>query len=120
MFGARVSHEVKWSSVGQRRHVGADLRDQFERGVGADAVNLRQVDAARQVKQRRPDVEPRSFFFGVWRRPRAAGNGAAGARDGRREGLEVRVDGGVALRDLALAGIEEGDVLLQHEELSGR
>ena len=38
-------------------HVGADLSDDLQRGLGADAVGLAQVDAAGQVLQQTAEVE---------------------------------------------------------------
>jgi hypothetical protein len=35
-------------------HVGADLGDQFQRGVRANAIDLGLIDAACDVMQRRP------------------------------------------------------------------
>ena len=40
-------------------HVGANLGDEFQRGVRADAVNLREIDAAGELMQGRPDLEVR-------------------------------------------------------------
>ena len=57
-LGARVSHDVKCLSVAHRRHVGADLGDQLQRGVRCDAVDLGEIDAAGQLMERRTNFKP--------------------------------------------------------------
>lgn len=53
---------------GPARHVGANLRQQAERVVRPDAVNLGQVDAGELV-QRRPDIETREEVYGTMQGP---------------------------------------------------
>ena len=56
-FGASVSHEMKCFSEGHRPHIGADLREQFQGGVGRDAIDLGEVDTTGQLVQGRPELE---------------------------------------------------------------
>ena len=46
-------------------HIGADLGEQFQRGVGCDAVDLGEVDAAGQLIQRTPDLKPGFMVAGT-------------------------------------------------------
>ena len=116
-WGARVSHDGEVLLGGPARHVRADLREQAEGVVGADAVDLREVDAGELV-QRRPEVEagfvlarllpaPRG---GQRRRRRRAGGGELG---------EVGLDGDIARGELLLIRVEEFEVLLEDEDVFG-
>ena len=104
---------------GPARHVGADFRDQPERGVGRNPVDLREVDAAREVMQRGADLEP---GFVVARLLGDAGSGYGGVAGVGQSGgqrLDVRLDGAVTGGQLRLTGIEEFEILLQDEEMLG-
>ncbi len=83
-FGASVSHEVKCFSQGPPAHLGANLREQFQRGVGGDAVDLGEVDAAGQLIQRTPDLKPGFMVARLlgqprrWQRSRRGGDRSSG------------------------------------------
>ena len=102
---------------GPPRHVGPDLGEESERVVGADAIDLRQVDAGELV-QRRAEIEARF----VLARLVAAARGRQRGRRGRGRGGElgeVRLDRGIARGELLLIDVEEFEVLLQHEDVFG-
>ncbi len=85
-----------------------------------DPINLRQVDAAGQVKQRRAHVEGRGrCSSGSSGGCADAGSGADRRGDRGGERAEVAFDRRVALGDLRLAGVEDLEILLQHEEVVG-
>ena len=102
---------------GPAAHIGANLGEQPEGTVGADSVELREVDAG-EVVERGANVEPWLIVARLlprpWRGQRAGGGGDLG---GQRVdvGLDRRVAGG----QLALKRVVELEVLLQHEEVLG-
>jgi hypothetical protein len=103
---------------GPALHVSPDLSDQLERGVGRDAVELRQIDAARQVMQRGANLESGFVVAGL------LGDTGIGQRRRRRgkgsdERLDLRFDGAVAGGELGLTEIEGFQVLLECEEMLG-
>ena len=81
-------------------HVGANLGDQFQRGIRANAVNLREIDAARDLMQRRAQLEAR-IVVGVPAVDAGRGQRRGGPRPGRRQALQVGLDGVIARRELA-------------------
>ncbi len=62
---------------GPPAHVGADLSDQLQRGLRPDGMDLTQISAASEHKQRSADVEGgrmlRGGGLGAWRGQRGAG-----------------------------------------------
>ena len=101
---------------GPAREVGPDLGDQFERAVGGEAIDLREVDAG-QMMERRADVDVgfvavSAFHAWAWQR-RSRRRDAGGQR------LERGVDGLVARGELRLTHIEELEILLEDKEVFG-
>ena len=99
---------------GPPAHVGANLREQLERGVGGDAIDLGEVGAG-QVVERRAQVEGRFV-------PVAAGDPWArewrGGRLGRRgQGHQLGLDGGIAGGELGLTHVTEREILREHEDV---
>ena len=69
---------------GPAGHVGADLRDQFQRRVGPDAINLCEIDPAGELMQRRADFEDGVVVDGptsdAWRGQRCGRDVARGGQ----------------------------------------
>ena len=76
---------------GPARHVGADLGEQPQRIVRADAVDLREIDAGELV-ERRADVEARLVVARVCAR-RGAGSGVGGGAAAAASVREMGLDG---------------------------
>jgi hypothetical protein len=64
LLGARVSQAVKCFSGGPSAHVGPDFRNQFHRGIGREAIDLGQIDAASELIQRSPYFKARFIVAG--------------------------------------------------------
>jgi hypothetical protein len=101
---------------GPSPHIGADFRNQLERGVGRDAVDLCQIDAPGEMVERRPNLE------GGVGGPRLSRHPWRGQRCGRRgqlggQLLDVRGDGPIAIHELRLTRIEEFQILSEREEM---
>ena len=101
--------------AGPAQHVGADFREEAERIVGTEAVDLREIDAG-QMMQRRPQVTPRfiapRFLAASRGRQRRRGGGDRGG-----EALQVGLDGGIARGQVPLILVEAGEVLLEYEDV---
>jgi hypothetical protein len=98
-------------------HVRSDLRDEAERLVGSNPVDLGEVRTGKPMEMT-ADVEARLLasrlsFGAAW--------GQRGSRVLRLRGkrLEMALDRGVALGQHALIILEEGEVLLEGEDVLG-
>jgi len=100
---------------GPPAHVGANLSDQTQRTVGANGVDLGEIDAG-EVVERGANLEPRLIVARLLPR---AGRGDRAARRGRLRGEDedVGLDRGITRRQLRLIGFEEREVLLQDEDV---
>ena len=115
--GASVSQEVKCFAVGPAAHVGADLGEQPQRIVGADAIDLREVHPGELV-ERRAQIEAR--FVVLWLlSPARCGQRTGGHGRSRCEPGQVAFDRRIARGELSLIGVEEFQVLLEAEDVFG-
>ena len=110
--GARVSQEVKCLSVGHRR--GGRVREQPQGAVGTDRVDLGEIDPG-QVVERAADLEARLVV--PWLLPGARRGHRAPRRWRLGRQREGGLDGGIAGRQLRLIGVEQREVLVQHEDV---
>ena len=102
---------------GPAGHVGPNLRQQAERVIGPDPVDLGQVDAGELV-QRGPDIETRFVVARLLSAPRGRQRGRR--RDGRgRELREVPLDRRVAGGELPLIDVKEFEILVEDEDVLG-
>ena len=100
-------------------HVGADLRQQAQRRVRHEAIDLGEVDPTGEVMEgvRMSNRGALSRVRGV----RWPGEPAAGrpARRAWGEGVDVGFDGPITGGELGLAHVKEIEILLQDEEMFG-
>lgn len=98
-------------------HVGPDFRDEAERRVRCDTIDLRKVHAGEMV-QWRPDVKP--LVVAPRRADHAGGRQRRGGDGhGRCRGLQMGLDRAITGGDLRVAGVEEFEILLQDKEMLG-
>ena len=102
---------------GPARHVGADLRQQAERVVGPDAVDLRQVDAGELVHGR-PHIEAGFVVARFLSAPRGGQRRRWRQRGGGKLG-EVPFDRAIARGEVPLIDVKEVEILLQHKDVLG-
>ena len=99
-------------------HVGADFRDELQRGEGADAINLREIHAAGEVEQRGTRIEGKVIVLG--RDSTALPGRRERGRDGRPiagEGVELLRNRAIARGQLLLTEIEDRELLLDDKEV---
>ncbi len=99
-------------------HVKADLRDQLERGVRRNPVDLREVDAAREVLEGGADLEARFVVARLPDDPRRWQRRDLCRHLGDQR-ADVRLDREIARGQLRLTRIEEFQILLPDEEMLG-
>ena len=97
--------------------VGADLGEQTQGAVGADGVELGEIDAG-QLVERGANLETRLIVARFLPRPRGGQRDGRGGRLGGQR-VDVGLDRRIARGELALIRIEQLEVLLQHEDVLG-